>query len=441
VSDIQVKIETAGPCRKLLTIEVASAAVDSQYKKMLDLYSKRARIPGFRPGKAPAQLVERHYGKDMREEVKDHLLAFGYRGALDQEKLRPVATVDVTDESPILAGSPFSFKVTVDLPPTFDLPSYNGIQIEIPKNEVTDAQVEEAVTQFRDRMARFNEIKDRAVKSGDILKIDYHGVCGDQPVETLAPASAGLGQGKDFWLRTDESADADFLPGVAKAVEGMELGSTREIAVSFPADYHVKEVAGKTAAYTITVKDIREKTLPEMDEEFFKMAGVANLDELKARIRDNLESAAERNAAAQRLDAAAKHLLEHTRIDELPQTQVQSEAQQIVMNIVRENTMRGVSSDQIKDQRESILNAATRSSEDRVKLTYILDRIAETEKIEVTEGDVTTHIAMMAARRRQAPDKLRAELQKDDRIEGVRHDLRNEKALEFVVKNAAVKVA
>lgn len=441
MSEIQLTIETAGPCRKTLAIEVPASEVDSQYKKLLDLYSKRAKIPGFRPGKAPALLVERHYGKDIREEVKDYLLAYGYRNALTQSKLMPVAAVDVTDETPVLAGSPFSFKVTVDLPPSFEMPVYNGIPIEAQKTEVTDAQVEESITQFRDRMARFNEIKDRPVKAGDILKIDYHGVCGEKPVEEIAAGCAGIGQGKDFWLRTDDSADAQFIPGVAKAVEGLDAGATREIAVAFPADYHVKELAGQSATYTVTVKEIREKTLPEMNEEFFKMAGVANLEELQARIRENLQSAAERNEAARRLDMAARHLLENTKIDELPQTQVQSETQQIVMNIVRENTMRGISSDQIKDQRENILTAAARSSEERVKLTYILDRIAEAEKIEVPEADVTAHIAMMAARRRQAPEKLRAELEKDDRIEGVRHDLRNEKALEFVVKNAAVKVA
>ncbi len=441
MSDIQIQIETAGPCRKTLAIVVPASEVDSQYKKLVELYSKRARIPGFRPGKAPAQLVERHYGKDIREEVKDYLLSFGYRRALEQTKLNPVAAVDVADESPVLSGSPFSFKVTVDLPPAFDMPAYTGIPIEAQKTEVTEGQMDEAVIQFRDRMARFNEVKDRPVKAGDIVKIDYHGVCGEKAVEELAPGAAGLGQGKDFWLRTDELADADFLPGVAKAVEGIDLGAVREIAVAFPAEYHVKEVAGQGAVYTVTVKEIREKLLPEMDEDFFKMAGVTNLDEMKARIRENLQGSAERKEAARRLDVCARHLLDNTHIDELPQTQVQSETQQIVMNIVRENTMRGVSSDQIKEQRESILTAAARSSEDRVKLSYILNRIAEAEKIEVSEADVTSHIAMMASRQRQSPEKLREDLAKNGRIEDVRHDLRNEKALEFVVKNATVKVA
>jgi trigger factor len=168
------------------------------------------------------------------------------------------------------------------------------------------------------------------------------------------------------------------------------------------------------------------------------MAGAANLEEFKARIRENLQRAGERNEETRRLDAAARFLLEQTKIEALPQTEVQNEAQQIVMNIVRENTMRGVSSEVIKDQRDSILNAATRSSEERVKLSYILERIADAEKIEVNEADVTTHIAMLAARRRQAPEKLREELKKDGRLESLRRDLRNEKALDFVVKHASL---
>jgi trigger factor len=438
VSEIQVKMEEAGPCRKTLTIEVPAVDVDNQYRKLLGAYSRDARIPGFRPGKAPAALVERHYGKGMKEELKDYLLAYGYRSALDQQKLRPVAAVDVTDESPILAGAPFSFKVTVDLPPTFELPAYNGVQIQAQKIEVTDAQVEESIGQYRDRMARFNEVSDRPVKAGDIVKIDYQGRVGDTPVEELAPAATGLGKGTDFWLRTDEAGDTDFLPGAAQAVAGMTAGETKEIPVAFPAEYHVKEVAGQGALYTVSVKEIREKALPEMDEDFFKMAGAANLEEFKARIRENLQRAGERNEETRRLDAAARFLLEQTKIEALPQTEVQNEAQQIVMNIVRENTMRGVSSEVIKDQRDSILNAATRSSEERVKLSYILERIADAEKIEVNEADVTTHIAMLAARRRQAPEKLREELKKDGRLESLRRDLRNEKALDFVVKHASL---
>lgn len=441
MSEIQVKMENAGPCRKTLTIEVPAADVDSQYHKLLDMYARGARIPGFRPGKAPAALVERHYGKDLKAELKDYLLSHGYRNAIEQQKLRPVAAVDVTEESPVLAGAPFSFKVTVDLPPSFDLPVYTGIPIPAEKTEVTDAQLEESITQYRDRMARFNEVKDRPVKAGDIVKIDYAGRCGDKPVEEQAPAATGLGKGTDFWLRTDEAGDADFLPGVVQAVTGMEAGATKEIPVAFPADYHVKEIAGLSALYTVTVKEIREKSLPEMDEEFFKMAGAANLEEFKARIRENLQRAAQRNEDARRLDVAARYLMEQAKIEELPQTQVQGEAQQIVMNIVRENTMRGVSSDVIKEQREGIMNAAARSSEERVKLSYILERIAEAEKIEVPEADLNAHIATLASRRRQAPEKLREELQKDGRMDNLWHDLRNEKALEFVVKHAVVTAA
>lgn len=438
MSEIQVKVENAGPCRKSLSIEVPAAEVDSRYRKLLDLYGRSARIPGFRPGKAPAALVERHYGKDIKAELKDYLLAYGYRTAMDQLKLRPVAAVDVTDESPVLAAAPFSFKVTVDLPPEFETPVYTGIPIEAQKTEVTDAQIDEAVGQYRDRMARFNEVKDRPVKTGDIVKIDYQGRIGDRPVEEIAAASAGTGKGTDFWLRTEEGGDAGFLPGVAAAVAGMESGASKDIPVAFPADYPVAEVANQSALYTVTVKEIREKVLPEMDEEFFKMVGVANVEEFRARIRENLQSAAERNERARRLDAAARHLLENAKITELPQSEVANETQQIVMNIVRENTMRGVSSDVIKEQRDGILNAATRSSEERVKLSYILDRIAEAEKLEVPEADLNAHLAMLAARRRQAPEKLREELEKDGRLDSLRRDLRNEKALELVVNRAAV---
>ncbi len=441
MSDIQVTITNAGPCRKLLAIEVPASEVDSQRRKLLELYARGARIPGFRPGKAPPALVERHYAKELREELKEHLLAHGYHGAVRQEKLTPVAAVDVTDESPILAGSPFSFKVTLDVPPVFTMPEYKGIPLEGQTVAVTDAQVEEAIGQFRERLARFNEIKDRPAKAGDIVKVDFAGLCDGKPVAEIAASCADVGKGQDFWLRLEEASDATFLPGVAAAVAGMENGATREIPVAFPADYHVKELANKSAVYTVTVKEIREKTLPELDGEFFQLAGVKDLEELRTRIRENLTRSAERNEEARRQDAAARYLLEHVAIDGLPETQVHSETQQIVMNIVRENTMRGISSDQIKDQRENILTAATRSSRERVKLSYILDRVAEAETIEVPEDAVAAQVARLAARNRETPEKLRAELEKDGRLDELRRELRNEQALAFIVKNAAVTVA
>jgi len=426
----------AGPCRKVLAIELPASEVDRQRRDLVGAYARAARIPGFRPGKAPAAMVERHYGKEIAEELKERLLALGYRDALKSQKLKPIAAVDVTDESAVLAGAPFSFKVTLDVPPVFDMPSYQGIPLTVQPVAVTDAQVEETVGQIRERMARHEPVTDRPAALEDMVRIDFEGRCGETPVADRGASCAELGKGQDFWYPLNPATDASFLPGLSAAVVGMAVGETREIPVAFPADYSVAELAGQEARYTVTLREIRCKVLPEMDAAWFQMLGVADEAALRQRIRDDLQAAAERQETARRQDEAARFLLDRVAIEGLPESEVQEETQQIVMNIVRENTLRGIPNDRIKEQRDHILSAAARSSQERVKLTYILDRIAEAEKIEVPEARVEAQLASLAARRRADPVKLRKEMEADGRLDGLRRDLRNAQALAWVVEHA-----
>lgn len=436
MSAVKVVVEDAGPCRKDLAIEVPADDVKAEYQKVLGTYTGAARIKGFRPGRAPVALVERHYAKSILQDVKDALLSRGYRLALEQQSLKPVSIVDV-GEAQVLLDAPFSFKVTVDVPPEFELPEYTGVPVTGRTVQVKDEAVDQLIERLRERAAQYPVAEGRAIAKGDLAKIDYEGRLDGKPLGEAVEGCTELAKGTDFWLATD---GPEFLPGLAAQVEGLEPGATREVRIEFPADYHVKEVAGRTADYTVTVKEIRERKLPELNDEFAVLMGAASLDELRARVRTDLEQAAQREEDNRRRSAVIRHLLEKAGISDLPQSVVQEEIGHVVRDIVRENTMRGATREQIQEHRDDIMNAASQSSQDRVKLSYILRRIAEKEGVTVEESEVEAHIAALAQRHRMPAAKMREELEKRDAFEGIRGDIRSAKTLDTVMSRAVVTI-
>jgi trigger factor len=433
---MKITVEQVGPCRKVVKIEIPAEVVTAEYQKIVGEFAKRARIPGFRPGKAPAAIVEKQFAKEVIEETREQLVPRAYREAVLQEKLQPVAIVDVSDVH-VEKSLPLAFKATIDVHPDFVLPDYKGIEVKSRKVDVKEADIEQVIVNLRERNAHFEPVTGRAAGKNDVVEIDYEGTCEGRPLTEVAPENPELAQGKDFWVLLTEGAPL-FLPGLPPQLEGMEVGQTREATVSFPADYRVKAVAGKEAKYSVTARGIRERILPELNDEFVKTIGVESADDLRKKIRENLEEAGAATELNRQKDEIVKWLVEHTELKELPQSMVEEEARHIIQNVVQENVRRGVAKDQIEANREDIFNRAAQSSSDRVKMDYILSRIAGTEKVEVTEADLEQKIADMAVRYQMPPQRMKAELEKNEALHGLEHSLLMEKAVGAVLAMAAV---
>jgi len=275
---------------------------------------------------------------------------------------------------------PLSFKVTVDVVPDFNVPSYAGIPIKSNPVEVKDEDVEKVIANMRDRQARFEPVTGRAAGKGDVVEIDYTATCEGKGMKDVAPANPELGEGKDFWVLVGDDMPL-FLPGMPGKLDGIEIGGQREIEIAFPADYRVKEVAGKKAMYSVSARGLRERHLPEVNDEFAKTLGTESLDDLRQKIRENLLESGKRTDRDRQRDDVVKWLLENTDLKDLPQTLVEEEARHIIQDVVQENVRRGISKDEIEANREDIFNRAAQSSSDRVKLNYILNRIADEKKI------------------------------------------------------------
>jgi trigger factor len=433
---MKIVVEQIGPCRKAIKVEVPADVVGEAYREMVAEFVKRARIPGFRPGKAPAAIVEKQFAKELLEETRERVVPRAYREALRQEKIDSVSIVDVS-EGQLDKTLPLSFKVTVDVNPEFTLPEYKGIAIKSRAVSVKDEEVEQVVINLRERQARFEPVTGRAAGKGDVVEVDYVGACEGRSLSEVAPGNPELAEGKDFWVLVDETTPL-FLPGLPAQLEGIEIGQTRTASVTFPSDYRVQAVAGKQADYTVTARGIRERKLPELNDEMLKMLGVQSAEDLRKKVRENLQEAGETAERNRQKDEIVKWIMAHTDLKDLPQTLVEEEARHIIQNVVQENVRRGVAKEQIEANREDIFTRAAESSSDRVRMEYILDRVADAEKVAVEAAEVEHRLAEMAGRYGMPPQQLRSAMEKRGSLSGLRHSLRMEKTVDLLLAAATV---
>lgn len=435
---MKVTVEQVSPCRKLLKIEVPVETVAAEYRHVVTDYAKHARIPGFRPGKAPADITERRFSKEILEETRERLVPRAYHEALEQEKLKPLVVIDVSDIS-LEKQLPLTFRVTVDVEPEFTLPDYRGIAVKAQPVQVGPEEVEQLIANLQERQGKFDDNAAHTAAKGDIVVIDYTGACEGRPVGELAPERTELGQGKDFWVLLLEGHE--FLPGIVKALEGVKVGETRELKVVWPADFAVAALAGREAIYTLKVSMVRERKLPELNDDFAKSVGTASMDDLRAKVRENLQASAEAGERGRQKDELLKWLLEQTPLADLPQSVVEEQARHIIRDVVADNVRRGLSKDQIEEHREDIFNRAAQSSADRVKVEYILTRIADLEKVTVDDADLEQRINEMAERHNTPPQRLRADLEKREALDALRRSLRLDKTLDLLHGLASIQPA
>lgn len=431
---MNIRMEMPGPCRRELHIEVPADQVRSAFDEVTASYLRVARIPGFRPGRAPRDLVRRRYQKEIAGDVKERLIPEGYQAAIKQEKLSTVAVLDVREQS-LEEGQPFAFSVVLDVAPDFQLPEYKGIALTRKTPAVGESDIDDVLKNIREQNGRFEDVAGRAVQIGDLVKIDYEGTLDGQPVESLAPQAKGMGKGTDFWLMADEQNQ--FLPGFAQGLAGAAIGEGREVTVDFPADFPEKALAGRKAVYSVTVKALREKKLPELDAEFLKGVGVATVEELRERVKVDLQQLRERNESRRLQGEIVRHLLEKSTFD-VPESILQEETRQEVYELVRQNQQRGISTDEIEGHKEELFDAATRSATEKVKLRYVLRRIAAEEKISVEEGEVEARIRSLAAGWGVPADRLRADMEKRNALGQVRDDVLMNKVLGRLLEAAAI---
>ncbi len=430
---VNITVENLAPCKKLVRVELDAAAVDAAFDAITKDYQKQAALPGFRPGKAPRALVEKKYGEDIKVEAKRKLIGDNYRAAINEKKIAVVGHPDI-EEIQFERGQPLIFAATVETAPEFQLPDYKGVPVKVESKTVTDADVDRALELLRGQQAKFNTVP-RELQSGDVAVVNYSGTCDGTPLTDLAPTARGLTEQKNFWIETTENT---FIPGFASQLLGAKAGDRRTVNVDFPGDFVTKELQGKKGVYEVEVTEVKEKAVPALDDEFAKSFGAENLEKLKVGVRHDLENELKFSQAKSLRAQAVRGLLGRVSFD-LPETAVAAETRNAVYDIVNQNAKRGISRDLIEKEKDQIYHAATSNAKDRVKLAFIVSRIAEEEKLQVSQEEVLKQAQSMAAMYQIPLEQFIKDLQKRNGVNELYEQVLHEKVLEIVEKNASIE--
>jgi trigger factor len=433
---MSVTIENSAPCRKKLRIEVDADRVAGARAEIVRDFRKHASIPGFRPGKAPEPMLEKRFGHEIDEELRRRLIPDSYREALAENKLRAIGFPQI-ESVEYLPGKSLVFTAAIDTAPEFNLPDYKAISVKKKIEPVTDEDVAKIIDSLRAEHADFVPVEGRGIQTGDFAVVDYVGVAGGKPISELVPDSKTLGEQKEFWLLIESNA---FLPGFSDQLIGAQPGEKRQVLLTFPADFPQKKLAGHHATYFVDVVGIKKKSMPELSDELAKKIGVDSVEKMKDSIRKSLEAQHEAEANAELRKQIVDQLL--SRVDfELPESLVAQETRGIVYDLVRENSLRGVTKEQLEEKKNEIFGFATQTAKDRLRASFILDTIADAEGIVVTKSELDTRVIELAQRYRMAPEKLRAQLTQRGALGEIEDQVRTGKTLDFLLSNAKVESA
>lgn len=430
---MNVSVENLAACKKLIRVEVDAQTVDTTFDTVTRDFQRHAQLPGFRPGKAPRTMVENAFGPRIEQEVKRKLIGESYRKALDQEKLDAVTQPDIK-EIQFGRGKALQFAATVEIAPAFELPDYKGLSVKAPPATVTDADVDAALNVLREQRATFTDVA-REAREGDFVVVNYTGTCEGRPITDLAPTARGLTEQKGFWVHATPEA---FIPGFGPQLVGAKAGDKRKVDVDFPADFVTPQLAGKKGAYEVEIVQVKEKALPELNDEFAKSFSAENLEKLREGVRNDLEADRRFKRSREIRNQLVGALLQAVKAD-LPESMVQAETRNVIRNIVRDSQQRGVSRESIEQQKNEIYTVASNSAKDRVKAGFILGRIADKENIKVTQEEIANRVMVLAHQLEMRPEKLAKELRERDGFTEIHEQIMISKVLDFLEEHAKVE--
>ena len=425
---MSVQVEKLEKSMAKLTIEVSAddleKAIESAYQKNRGKIS----IPGFRKGKAPRKLIEQMYGKGVfYEDAANELINSEYPKAAEESGEDIVSNPKI-DISQVESGKPFIFTAEVALKPPVSLGKYKGVKVEKADLDVTDADVDAEIDKQRNTNARTVEIADRAVQKDDMITLDFEGFVDGEAFKG--------GKGEDYPLTIGSGA---FIPGFEEQLIGVEVGKETEVKVKFPADYQAAELADKDAVFKCTVKAIKEKQLPELNDEFASdVSEFETLQEYREDARKKLVERKTAEAKAKKEDEAVKAVIEDSEM-ELPEAMIETQQRQIVNDFAQRLQMQGLNMEQYMQYTgssvEKMMEQVKPQAEERIKSRLVLEAVAAAEKLEATDEEFETELKKMADQYKMEVEKIKGMMSEKEQKQ-IRDDLAVQKAADFVVENS-----
>ncbi len=432
---MNVALDYQKNCVVVLDIDLPSDRVSTEWNTIAKEFQKKARLPGYRPGKAPASLIATRYAKDIEEEVKTKLVGEAIREAVKTHNLK-IHAVEEVEKVEIAADKTMKILAKIVQNPEFELPDYKNITVEVEKKTVTDEDVKALLEYLRDPHSKFDPVTDRPLAMGDYAVVTYEGTVEGELISQIAPKAPAQIQGRrNAWVLMDEGT---LIPGFAKAIEGMEIAQERTFALEVPESFPVEELRNRQVTYAVTLHAINTRTPAPLDDELAaKIEPGQTLEGLRKKIRERQEENAAYQFEMAKRNAVVTKLLSLFTC-ELPERLVESETNYILKDIVGDSQARGISDEEIKAHTQEIIQNASQTASNRVRSNFLLARIADEEKIEETDAEVYSAVLEMAERQQTPVKKLAGELARGGGINRLRDQIRMTKALDLLASGATV---
>ncbi|MBV6518624.1 MAG: trigger factor [Candidatus Brocadia sp.] len=425
---MNVTIEEAGPCKKVLKFEISKETIESEFEKKTVEVCDTVELPGFRKGRAPRKLVEKRFGPQIKDEVKQSVVSGCYQKTLDEHKLNPVGDPKF-GEIALEMGKPLTFDVTLEVWPSFEVNQYKGLPLKKKPAEVTEDDLQKALRDMAIRKAQLTVVKDGKVQKGDqvicdcTVEVDGNAVLKDEDIEI--PVADGV------------AVAATIIPDLARKLDGSISGEEREFNIKLSQDFVNEEYRGKEAKLELMVKEIKRLILPDINEDFAKTLGFQSLEDLKSQMKKRIEIDKKRWVEDDLRNQILDILLDQTKV-ELPQDFLSYHTDQRVYKHQLDLLNRGVPLEEIQKQTEMIKSASAESVMRELKASLIMSYIAEKEKVFITENEVEQRIASIARAYNADTMRVRKQLERQGNLSYLRSDMREAKVMNLLLKEAKI---
>jgi trigger factor len=420
--------ETNSDVKREIEVEIPAQEVTKETDSLIQKYQKAARLPGFRRGHVPASIIRQRFSEEIKSDVVEALVPRYFRQEADKRGLIPVSQPRVTDLH-IHEGEPLRFKATFEVLPDIKIEGYKELRADKPDVAITDQEVEEALKNVQEQRASFNAVEGRPLAEGDFAQASLDG-----------KPKGGDAEGQP--VRMDEVlveiGGKSTMPEFSEHLRGASAGDERTFDVNYPQNFPEQRLAGKTFTYTVKVHGIKQKSLPELNDAFAKELGeFSNLEEVKNRIREGMESERKHEAEHAAKDKLLAELVKRNDF-QVPESLVEHQIDVRIERGLRALAAQGMKPQDMKKMDLPRLRAAQRDqAEQEVKSSLLLERVADQEKLEVTDEEIDKEIESLARQSKQTPEAIRARLTRDGAIDRIRTRIRNEKALNFLYHQSA----
>lgn len=429
---MNINIEDLGPCKKKVHAVFEAPEVELAIKNEASEIQQYAALPGFRKGKAPLEMVRKAYEKEVNEGAKKNLKRKLFKELKEKHSLEPI--YELNYEELKFGDKEYEFVAVYETAPVFELPNYKGLPAKRVVKEITDEDVDKAITELRRREAKYESV-DRAIVPGDYAVINYTATVDGKPLTEIAPDAKRLAKGEGQWVRAQKDA---FLPGFGEQLVGAKKGDKLQITIEFPPNFIINELSLKKGVFDVEIVDVKQEVLPELDDKFANLYGADSVKTLQEGVRYDLKRDLHEKTRQSIRDQVVEELMARVNF-ELPESELSYETRDAVVEMVMEQQRRGLSKEDIEKYKDEIFKVAQARAKNRLKGKYVFRKIAEKEGITVEPKEVYEEIVAVARMRNENPKKFYEDMIKSGRYIEFEELILAQKVIDFLVEYAKIE--